>query len=535
MSVKNDNQLKAELERLRKRLSELEEEKRKLKDTFSLDSYLLNVLMDNIPDAIYFKNEKSEFTSVSTALAKRFGLVSSEEVIGKTDFDFFSIEHAQQAYNDEQHLMETGTDLVNIEEVETWPDKPTNWVSTTKMCIRDKKGKIIGTFGISRDITLQKKIENALKTSEAKYKDLYDNAPIGYHEIDLEGKIVRVNQTEAKLLGYRVDEMIGKSIMDFLPPKYKKKAKKEIISKLHYTGSLRSTEWKYICKNGKEIDVSLTYRPCYDHGNKPIGAFITVQDISDKKRAQEKLRRTARELKKTAIKLKRSNADLEQFAYIASHDLQEPLRMVSCYLQLIAKRYKDKLDSTADDFINFAVDGAERMQGLINDLLVYSRVDTKGKAFELTDFNQVLDIVKTNLKVTIEESSAEIISGKMPAVMADRGQMEQVFQNLICNAIKFRQDTPPVIDISAKLHEDKWLFAVKDNGIGIDPIYADRIFKIFQRLHLKNEYPGTGIGLSVCKKIIERHDGKIWMEARKEGGTIFYFTIPNKNPEKKRS
>jgi len=526
-------ELKAEIDKLTKRISILEAEKEQLEENQKLDSYLLNVLMDNISDAIYFKNERSEFIRISQALANRFGLDSSDQSIGKTDFDFFSQQHAQQAYDDEKQLMEKDSELVNIEEMETWPDRPEDWVSTTKMCLKDQNDRIIGTFGISRDITLRKKMEFALKASERKYKDLYDNAPVGYHEIDLEGNIIRVNLTEAKILGYDVDEMIGRSMMDFLPARFKKKARREIIKKITHKNSSRSTEWKYVCKNGREIHVSQMYRPCFNEQNEIIGGLVTIQDITEKKNALEKFRKTARELKKTAEQLKRSNADLEQFAYIASHDLQEPLRMVTSYLQLIAKKYHNQLDSQADDFISFAVDGARRMQVLINDLLIYSRVDTKGRKFVLSDFNKVIEIVKKNLKIAIEESGALIESDKLPVLSADQGQMVQLFQNLICNAIKFRGENPPYIKISSKKQDDnKWCFSVSDNGIGIDNAYADRIFMIFQRLHLRSEYPGTGIGLSVCKKIVERHEGKIWMVSGEDGGTTFHFCLPDKGLNK---
>ncbi|MEO0073913.1 MAG: ATP-binding protein [candidate division WOR-3 bacterium] len=224
--------------------------------------------------------------------------------------------------------------------------------------------------------------------------------------------------------------------------------------------------------------------------------------------------------------LKRSNQELEHFAYIASHDLQEPLRMVSSFTQLLARRYRGKLDREADEFISYAVDGASRMQRLINDLLQYSRVGTRGRKPEPTDTEQVLSRALANLKLALEDSKAEVTHEPLPKVMADSQQLEQLFQNLIGNAVKFRGDEPPKVHIRAERSNGAWMFSVKDNGIGIDPGQQERIFQIFQRGHTRREYPGTGIGLAVCKRIVERHGGRIWVESEPGRGADFRFTLP---------
>jgi light-regulated signal transduction histidine kinase (bacteriophytochrome) len=248
------------------------------------------------------------------------------------------------------------------------------------------------------------------------------------------------------------------------------------------------------------------------------GAIANALLFSERKRAEEALKVRTEELA-------RSNRDLEQFAYVASHDLQEPLRMVTSYVQLLAKRYKGKLDSDADEFIGFAEDGAIRMWKLINDLLTYSRVGTHGKGLEPTDCEMALNQSLDNLKVAMEENGALVTHDPLPTVMADNPQLVQLFQNLIGNAIKFRGDEAPRVHVSASRNGNGWTFSVRDNGIGIAPEYAKRIFVIFQRLHSREKYAGTGIGLSICKKIVERHGGRIWVESELGKGTTFYFTL----------
>jgi len=226
--------------------------------------------------------------------------------------------------------------------------------------------------------------------------------------------------------------------------------------------------------------------------------------------------------------LARSNRDLEQFAYIASHDLQEPLRMVATYTQLLAERYRGKLDDDADKYIHYAVDGALRMQKLIEDLLTFSRAGRHGTEVESNDCNALLETAVTNLQAAIQESGAQVLYDHLPVVVADRTQLAHVFQNLIGNAIKFRAAEPPVIRVAAESTAGEWIFSVADNGIGIAPEHAEIVFAIFKRLHTREEYPGSGIGLSICKKIVEQHGGRIWVESRPGKGATFKFTLPTK-------
>jgi light-regulated signal transduction histidine kinase (bacteriophytochrome) len=264
--------------------------------------------------------------------------------------------------------------------------------------------------------------------------------------------------------------------------------------------------------------------------------LASLRDITERKRMEEDLRQKGEELERFNRDLIRSNKELEQFAYVASHDLQEPLRMVASYLQLLERRYNDKLDNDAREFIAYAVDGAKRMKHIINDLLAYSRIGSWTKPFAPTDCEVVLQETLTDLQIVIAENQAVISHDLLPTVRADAVQLRQLFQNLIGNALKFRSEEPPQIHISARLQPSEnsrpghvaqeWLFSVADNGIGLEPDFAQRIFAIFQRLHGKQAYPGTGLGLALCKKIVERHGGWIWLESDVGKGSTFYFTMP---------
>ena len=278
----------------------------------------------------------------------------------------------------------------------------------------------------------------------------------------------------------------------------------------------QSHSWEVTTPDGSVLDVY--NMPFTDIDGSPLILEMNI-DITDRKKAEETLKLKLEELA-------RSNAELEQFAYVSSHDLQEPLRMISSYLQLLQRRYQGKLDEKADKYIYFAVDGAARMQTLINDLLEFSRVATRAKEPEPTDSEFILNQTLSNLELYIRQNNASVSHDPLPEVIADSTQLAQVFQNLIANGIKFQSEKVPKIHLSAEKKENEWVFSVKDNGIGIDPQYSEKIFEVFKRLHRKEDYPGTGIGLAICKKIVERHGGRIWVESELGKGATFYFTLP---------
>jgi PAS domain S-box-containing protein len=266
----------------------------------------------------------------------------------------------------------------------------------------------------------------------------------------------------------------------------------------------------------------VTASPIKDEDGNILGSIHVANDITARKKAEEKVEKHTEELAK-------SNAELEHFAYVASHDLREPLRMITSFLQLLERRYNDQLDEDANEFIGFAVDGAQRLNDMINDLLEYSRITSKKREFNQVNCDQVLKETLNNLKVQIDESNAIITNEPLPLILGDEVLISQLFQNIISNSIKYRSQEPPQIRISVSIESDQHCFSIKDNGIGIEKKHLGRIFTIFQRLHTQEEYDGTGLGLAIVQKIVNEHSGKIWAESEVGKGTTFYFTIPNNN------
>ena len=396
--------------------------------------------------------------------------------------------------------------------------------------MRDSSGKPTGIVFVTRDISERKRLEDKLRESELKLRTVVGSITDGLIITDMTGMITDANEAAVRI-GKResVEEWHGRNGLDFVEESDRKRIAKIVISTIKDPERLHSDFFEYTAKNkdGTPFYGESSIAVMRDSSGKPTGIVFVTRDISERKRLE-------RDLRKALDDLQRSNKDLEQFVYVASHDMQEPLRMISSYTQLLGKRYKGKLDSDADEFIGFAVDGASRMQKMINDLLIFSRVTTRGKDFEPVDLEKVLSDAIDNLKIAIEENKATIIHDPLPKVMADEPQMVRLLQNIIGNAIKFHGQEPPIIHVGAKEEMEEWAISVKDNGIGIDKKFFDHLFIVFQRLHTRDQYPGTGIGLAVCKKTVERHGGRIWVESEGEGkGSAFTFTLPKRALNKK--
>jgi PAS domain S-box-containing protein len=402
-------------------------------------------------------------------------------------------------------------------------------VASSWTLMKDEAGNASAILEISSDVTERKKAESALAESEATLRITFATMADGIVIAGLDEEIIDCNEAILRLTQRSRDDIIGKPFGDLLPHEFRSlipDARKLLIGAIFDRTVVSSgkketvrTDSQLLRKNGDRVDIEANISLIEDASGQPA-AFLTVaRDVTERKRMESKLNRTLADLQ-------RSNAELEQFAYVTSHDLQEPLRMITSYIQLICEDYKGRLDADADQYIAFAVEGAKRMHTLINDLLAYSRVGTRGEPFMPTSMNGVLSAAIANLEVAIEESHAVVTQDQLPTVLGDESQLIQLFQNLLGNAIKFRSDAIPKIHVGVEETKDDWVFSVRDNGIGIDMKYAERIFSVFQRLHTREDYPGTGIGLAIVRKIVERHGGRIWVESEPANGSTFCFTLP---------
>ncbi len=395
------------------------------------------------------------------------------------------------------------------------------WVMASFQPIFNDGGAIMGTRWSIHDITDRKKAEQRLRESEVRFRSVTQTAADAIVSVNTGGEIVSWNVGAERIFGFPEAEVLGRNVCMIMPEKYRERHA-EGMRRASCGGEMKilgvPSLFEGVRRDGEIFPVELTLSRWEMDG----GAFFTaiLRDITERKLAEQ-------ELAERTAELERSNGELQQFAYVASHDLQEPLRTVTSFLQLLQRRYGAALDDNAKEYIGFAVDGAARMHRLITDLLVYSRVTTHGRSFEPVSMEAVLGSVLTSLGAAIQEAGAEISHDTLPEVEADEIQMASLLQNLIGNAIKYRAPgTIPRVHVGISRDGDTWKFSVQDNGIGIEPKYFERVFVIFQRLHARSEYQGTGIGLAVAKKIVERHGGRIWVDSSPGQGCTFHFTLP---------
>ena len=374
---------------------------------------------------------------------------------------------------------------------------------------------------INYEIKLEELVKK-FKDSEESFRALAENSPDLIARIDTDFKYIFINFKVLELRGNYPDVYVGKSFEEAGISKKYAEMWRSKYQKILDTGELQNFEYIYPTKEGFKY-FETTAVPEYNSKGKIESILSISRDITERKRRE-------RQLKETITELKRSNKELQSFAYITSHDLQEPLRTIASYAQLIERRYKGKLDKDADEFIEYMVDGAKRMKSMIQALLDYSRVGTKGNEFKEFNAQDSLNYALNNLETAITENNAEITYDQLPVIFADEDQISRVFQNLIGNALKFcREGVKPQIHISADKIDKEYVFSVSDNGIGMEEQYSEQIFEVFKRLHSIDEYKGTGIGLAIVKRIIDRHGGRVWVKSKLGSGSIFYFTVPDRN------
>jgi PAS domain S-box-containing protein len=475
--------------------------------------------LEAAPDAMVVVNQGGEIVLLNVQAEKQFGY-SRDELLGQKVTNIIPEGFAERLIADDlrsaaealAQQIGTGIELVALRK-----DGSEFPIEIMLSPLESAEG-ILVTAAI-RNITVRKTAEKYVVQMEGRYRGLLEAAPDAMVVVNQGGEIVLLNVQAEKQFGYSRDELLGQKVTNIIPEGFAERiiaddlrSPEDALAQQIGTG----IELTALRKDGSKFPIELMLSPL----ESAEGTLVTaaIRNITVRKDAEANLLQKVDELN-------RSNEELGQFAYIASHDLQEPLRMVASYTQLLSKRYKGQLDADADEFIAFAVDGASRMQRLIEDLLAFSRVGTKGQELLATESEEALQQAMVNLRSAIEESGAVVTHDPMPTVLADQNQLVQLFQNLVGNAIKYQNPGVPRIHISARQDRTMWKVAVKDNGLGIDPQYYDRIFGMFQRLHKRDEFAGTGIGLAICKKIVERHGGTISVESKLGRGSTFTFAL----------
>lgn len=503
----------SELEEINKRLQQEIAEKEKFETEIQRQKDFLRLIIDSTPNMIFVKDENGRFLLANQSTAEFYN-IPPEEMEGHLDSE------DQFAADVLDYFLWQDQQVIEINETIRFPERKLKnlttgesfWIQTIKKPIPSMSGKGANILGVSTDITEIKEAKEKLRISEQLYREIARNLPKSAMFIfDRDMRYILAEGPLIGIISKPKAEIEGKAIRETI-----REAERERVESVYLKilqGESSETEQNFFGRSLKVYHI-----PIKNDEDEIIYGMVMILDITD-------LKDTQRELEKRANELQHSNEELERFAYVASHDLQSPLRTIASYLQLLEMRYKEVLDKEAMEFIDFSVNGAKRMQTVIQELLNYSRISTVRKPFITANLKVVVNEVIKNLDSNIQASGAIIEVGELPSIYCEPNQLYQLFQNLIDNAMKFVKDKKPFIQIAAKEHEEEWEFTVSDNGIGIKDEFKEKVFLIFQRLHTQTEYAGTGVGLAICKKIVELHGGRIWVESEIGKGATFHFTV----------
>jgi two-component system sensor kinase FixL len=500
---------------------------------------LLRTIIDDLPDRIYAKDKDGRFVLNNQAHAKAVGAESPQAMLGKSDFDYYPQEMAVQYRADEEKILQTRLPVLDQEQLKSVPGDRTGekrWCIASKVLWRNSAGEILGTAGITHDIHESKMAQDALHKSEKLYRTLIDSLPQHVFFKDRQSAFVSVNAAFARLLGKSADELIGNTDSDFFPKKLAEKYRAD-DQRIMNSRRVETIEETNIVE-GQRRTVEVVKAPVIGDDGQIIGLLGIFTDITERKVAEEKVRQFT-------VQLERSNRELQDFAYVASHDLQEPLRKIVVFGERLKEKTGDALAPEPRDYLERMQKAAARMQSLINDLLTFSRVTTKAHPFAPVNLADVAGDVVADLEGRLEQVNGRVELGTLPVIEAEELQVRQLLQNLIGNALKFhRPEEPPVVKVEAQIisvpqaQADRRAPApqlcqltVTDNGIGFDEKYLDRIFNVFQRLHSRGEYEGTGMGLAIARKIVLYHGGEITAKSKPGCGATFIVTLPVVHPK----
>jgi PAS domain S-box-containing protein len=544
MGISRDiTELKRTEEDLRRLHTNLEQKVAERTAEISQERLLLRTLIDNLPDCIYAKDADGRKILANPADLRNFHCKTEAEAIGKTDFDLFPRDIAEKFWADDQKVIQ-GQPVINREEYFLSDQGEKHWLLTSKLPLRDQNGKIVGLVGMGRDITVRKQAEEALARERSLLRTLIDNLPDCIYAKDAAGRKILANPADLKNLHCKTEaEAVGKTDFDLFPRDIAEKFWADDQKVIQGQPVINREEY-FLSDQGEKRWLLTSKLPLRDQNGKITGLVGIGSDITERKLAEEALVNSEGKLRQFTSQLERSNRELQDFAYVASHDLQEPLRKIVVFGERLKEQTAGKLDAQSSDYMERMQKAASRMQTLINDLLSFSRVTTKARPFVQVDLAEVAREVLADLEGRIEQVKGRVEVGTLPVIDAEALQMRQLLQNLIGNALKFRRpEEPPVVKVAAQIIDNPspeadsgaamklCRLTVSDNGIGFDEKYLDRIFNVFQRLHTRNEYEGTGMGLAIARKIAVFHHGDITAKSKPGSGATFIVTLPVTHPK----